>query len=258
MRQDAAATGLARRWESAHSNFRFVPVISDAEPSDEWTGRAGFVHTAVIEDHPDLSGHQVYACDCSRKDLAEAGGDPPARETPYTGRCRDRGLVPGPGRGLRVALPAGEETFDDLALGRQRQHPSAQCGDLLLRDRLGNWTYQFAVVVDDQAQDIDLVIRGVDLLESTGRQLLLARMLGRETPPRFVHHPLIRRPGGEKLSKANRDTATRDLRSAGVTPETLFGRIISLLSATPEVVLARDAAANAAWSLLTTLRPPED
>ncbi len=203
-------------------------------------------------------GHQVYACDCSRKDLAEAGGDAPDRETPYTGRCRDRGLVPGPGRGLRVALPAGEETFDDLALGRQRQHPSAQCGDLLLRDRLGNWTYQFAVVVDDQAQDIDLVIRGVDLLESTGRQLLLARMLGRETPPRFVHHPLIRRPGGEKLSKANRDTATRDLRSAGVTPETLFGRIISLLSATPEVVLARDAAANAAWSLLTTLRPPED
>ncbi|MBL8533689.1 MAG: CDP-6-deoxy-delta-3,4-glucoseen reductase [Betaproteobacteria bacterium] len=59
---DLYMSDLARRWESAHSNFRFVPVISDAEPSDEWTGRAGFVHTAVIEDHPDLSGHQVYAC----------------------------------------------------------------------------------------------------------------------------------------------------------------------------------------------------
>jgi CDP-4-dehydro-6-deoxyglucose reductase len=46
----------------AHSNFRFVPVISDALPDDAWTGRAGFVHRAVMEDYADLSGHQVYAC----------------------------------------------------------------------------------------------------------------------------------------------------------------------------------------------------
>lgn len=203
-------------------------------------------------------GHQVYACDCSRKDLAEAAGDAPDRETPYTGRCRDRGLVPGPGRGLRVVLPPGDETFDDLALGRQRQSPSAQCGDLLLRDRRGNWTYQFAVVVDDLGQGVDLVIRGVDLLESTGRQLLLARMLGRATPPRFLHHPLIRRPGGEKLSKANRDTAIRDLRQAGASPELLFGRIVSRLAHSAELPLARDVAAAHAWNLLTSSRPPED
>lgn len=42
--------------------LKYVPVISDALPEDNWTGRTGFVHRAVLEDHPDLSGHQVYAC----------------------------------------------------------------------------------------------------------------------------------------------------------------------------------------------------
>lgn len=43
-------------------NLRYVPVVSDALPEDAWTGRTGFVHKAVLEDQPDLSGHQVYAC----------------------------------------------------------------------------------------------------------------------------------------------------------------------------------------------------
>ena len=177
-----------------------------------------------------LAGHQVYACDCSRKDLAAESGVVPDRETPYPGRCRDRGLTPGPGLGLRVRLAPGEESFTDLTLGPERQDPSRQCGDLLLRDRIGNWTYQFAVVVDDLLQGINLVVRGADLLDSTGRQIRLARMLGRSEPPAFLHHPLIRRPSGEKLSKAGRDTAIRDLRSQGATPQELFGRILCMLS----------------------------
>ena len=66
------------------------------------------------------------------------------------------------------------------------QDPSAQCGDLLLRDRLGNWIYQFAVTVDDHLQRITDVIRGLDLLASTGRQIRLARLLGRSAMPRFA------------------------------------------------------------------------
>ncbi len=175
----------------------------------------------------------VYACDCSRRDIEEshAGGDaPPAGiEVPYSGRCRERGLLPGPGRGLRLRIEPGGERFDDLLLGEQSQDPARQCGDLLLRDRLGNWTYQFAVVVDDLRHDIDLVIRGRDLLSSTGRQLRLGRLLGREGPPRFAHHPLIYRPDGSKLSKAKQDTALRDLRAAGATPEELLGRAAHLV-----------------------------
>jgi CDP-4-dehydro-6-deoxyglucose reductase len=53
---------LAARWQAEHDNFSFIPVISDALPGDAWSGRTGFVHSAVMEDFPDLSGYQVYAC----------------------------------------------------------------------------------------------------------------------------------------------------------------------------------------------------
>jgi hypothetical protein len=70
-------------------------------------------------------------------------------ELRYPGTCRDRGLVDGRGLGLRVRLASSVERFVDLRLGPQQQDPSAQCGDLLVRDREGNWTYQFAAAVDD-------------------------------------------------------------------------------------------------------------
>jgi len=129
--------------------------------------------------------------------------------------CRALGLGLGDWVGWRVRMEPGEERFDDCLLGPQAQDPAAQCGDLLIRDRLGNWTYQFAVVADDCAQAITDVIRGVDLLASTGRQIRLARLLGRITPPRFAHHPLVMKSATEKLSKSDRDTGVRDLRAAG-------------------------------------------
>jgi glutamyl-tRNA synthetase/glutamyl-Q tRNA(Asp) synthetase len=156
---------------------------------------------------------QVYACDCSRRALGSG---------PYGGRCRTRRLAPGRGRGMRVALDPGVERFEDALLGPQTQEPSSQCGDLLVRDRNGNWTYQFAVVVDDLRQRVDLVIRGADLLDSTGRQLALARMLGGSAPI-YLHHRLILKPSGEKLSKASRDTGLRELRAAGWTPGQVLG-----------------------------------
>jgi glutamyl/glutaminyl-tRNA synthetase len=116
-------------------------------------------------------------------------------------------------------MDPGIETFDDVRLGRQKQEPASQCGDLLLRDRSGNWTYQFAVAVDDWRQEIDLVIRGMDLLPSTGRQLRVARLLGRERMPVFVHHPLIMKTPGQKLSKSDGDTGVRNLRAQGWTAE---------------------------------------
>ena len=165
----------------------------------------------------------LFACDCSRRRLRESGPDLPNVETPYDGRCRHRGLTIQPGRGVRVRMEGGTERFTDLRLGTQEQDPSEQCGHLLVRDRLGQWTYQFAVTVDDWRQGVDLVIRGADLLASTGRQLRLARLLGRETPPAFLHHPLILAPTGAKLSKANRDTGVRDLRAAGMSAAEVLG-----------------------------------
>ena len=51
-----------QRWAAEHPNFRFVPVLSHPLPEDHWHGRTGLVHEAILEDYPDLSGHQLYAC----------------------------------------------------------------------------------------------------------------------------------------------------------------------------------------------------
>jgi glutamyl-tRNA synthetase/glutamyl-Q tRNA(Asp) synthetase len=162
--------------------------------------------------------HHVYTCGCSRKDI---GGER------YPGTCRRHRWRPGDavpaGLGVRVQLDEQPERFIDAAVGEVVQTPSDQCGDLLLKDRDGNWTYQFAATVDDWNDGVDLVVRGLDLLSSTGRQIKLARMLGRARPPHFFHHPLILRPDGEKLSKASGDTGVRDLRAAGVDPSVVIG-----------------------------------
>ena len=60
--RDLYMQDLPIKWAAENSGFKFVPVISDALPEDNWGGRAGFVHRAAMEDFPDLSEHQVYAC----------------------------------------------------------------------------------------------------------------------------------------------------------------------------------------------------
>lgn len=60
--KDLYMHALCQEWARTLPNFKYVPVISDAQPEDNWSGRTGFVHRAVIEDFADLSGHQVYAC----------------------------------------------------------------------------------------------------------------------------------------------------------------------------------------------------
>ena len=157
--------------------------------------------------------HHVYACDCSRKRVAAEH---------YDGYCRTRGLQEGPGRGLRVQMDEGS--------------------DPLVRDRDGNWTYHFAVTVDDIEQGITHIIRGADLLSSTDRQLRLRRMLGNHTTPAYVHHPLILKPNGEKLSKSAADSGVRDLRHAGLAPAEVIGRAAAAvgLTKTPRAIVARD------------------
>jgi glutamyl-Q tRNA(Asp) synthetase len=163
----------------------------------------------------------AYGCDCTRREIEDRSStlDPQPAELRYSGRCRSRGLPLTDGYGWRVRMEPGVETFVDEILGPQEQDPSRQCGDVLIRDRLSNWTYQFVVSVDDCRQGIDLVVRGEDLLPSTGRQIRLARLLGRERPPTFRHHPLIMKSLDQKLSKSDGDTGIRDLRARGWTAE---------------------------------------
>lgn len=182
----------------------------------------------------------AYTCLCSRGDIERAwavtwnreqGGIPllDGVEVRYAGTCRALNHDPRSTPARRVLMAHEEpEQFEDLRRGPQVQEPVEQCGDLLARDRNGNFTYQFAVTVDDIDQGVNLIIRGDDLLESTGRQIRLARMLGREMAPRFLHHPLVTHNDGRKLSKSAGDTGIRELRAFGATPEAVLGRAAQL------------------------------
>jgi CDP-4-dehydro-6-deoxyglucose reductase len=74
---DLYMQAVPQAWQAEVADFRYVPVLSEARPQDRWTGRTGFVHRAVMEDFPDLSGCQVYACgapvmvDAARRDFIE-------------------------------------------------------------------------------------------------------------------------------------------------------------------------------------------
>jgi glutamyl-tRNA synthetase/glutamyl-Q tRNA(Asp) synthetase len=206
----------------------------------------------------------TYACECSRRDVdarratddehelagRESAGNGWADERPYAGTCAAKGLPERSDRGLRVRLPSSVERFVDLRHGLQEQRPSEQCGDLLIRDRLGNWTYQFVATVDDCEQGVTLVIRGDDLLASTGRQIQLARMLGRVEPPRFLHHPLIMKTATQKLSKSDGDSGVRDLRARGWSAADVIGAAAALagLTDTPGPLGADDIKRLRIWA----------
>lgn len=135
---------------------------------------------------------------------------------------------------LRVALGGGRERWMDELVGPCEGLVGAG-GDLPVRDRHGQWTYGFAVVVDDFRQGVDLVIRGRDLLDATPDQIRLGACLGRLPPATFAHHPLIRRPDGSKLSKADGATSVRELRAAGRTPQDLIAEAIAAIEPTTTI-----------------------
>ena len=195
----------------------------------------------------------VYPCSCTRREIAAdagAGGD----ELRYPGTCRTREVAPDSTPIRRVRLEREEIGFDDLRLGLQTQTPADQCGDLLAIDRDRNWTYQFAVAVDDLEQGVDLVVRGRDLLASTGRQIQLARLLGRTKPARFLHHELIFKPDGAKLSKSSGDTGVADLRATGWMRERVLGAAAAAIGLAGDAgPLELDAALSRAAELAAAL-----
>lgn len=165
----------------------------------------------------------VYVCDCTRRQIRARSDATGTEELHYPGTCRDRALPSDSCPIRRIRTERREVAFVDARLGPLSQVPSEQCGDLLARDRDGHWTYHFAVTVDDADQGVDLVVRGEDLLASTGRQIQLAGHLGRRAPATYLHHPLILRPDGEKLSKSAGDAGVRELRAGGWSPARVLG-----------------------------------
>ena len=170
----------------------------------------------------------LYPCTCSRQaisnTLAALGIETPRnQEVIYPGSCRpasilmnDLGNTPSQKLAWRLALPTGcQVEFEDLRLGHQQQNLNDQVGDFVLCRNDGLFTYQLAVVVDDAEQAITHVVRGVDLLSNTARQIHLQELLGYPRP-QYLHLPLVLDEQGEKLSKQTLATTihTQDAKQA--------------------------------------------
>ena len=192
-----------------------------------------------------VAGGHVYACSCSRRDIARSAEAPHEQqharpgatqnaqdddEPVYPGTCRPRAgeappVVESPaGVNWRFRVPDGEEiSFEDLRQGRRAFVAGRDFGDFAVWRRDDVPAYQLAVVVDDALMRITEVVRGADLLKSTARQILLQRALGYETP-RYFHCDLVTDERGERLAKRHDSLSLRHLRASGLTPEQVRAR----------------------------------
>lgn len=138
----------------------------------------------------------AYPCGCSRRDLAEAPRG--TLGTIYPGTCRDG--CDATETAIRVRTSDTPILFADALQGLQKQSLERESGDFVIRRRDGLIAYQLAVVVDDEIEGVTEVVRGIDLMGSTHRQIWLQRLLGYRTPD-YIHIPVITHPDGDKLSK---------------------------------------------------------
>ncbi|MEZ6234459.1 MAG: glutamate--tRNA ligase family protein [Phycisphaerales bacterium] len=131
------------------------------------------------------------------------------------------------GTNWRLVADSGPIGFVDAFAGRRLIDVGQTIGDFVVWTKRGVPAYQLAVVVDDARQGVTRVVRGDDLLDSTARQILVARALGLAHAPTHTHLPLVRGPDGRRLAKRHGDTRLTSYRAAGVPAE----RIIGLLAA---------------------------
>ncbi|MGH1329458.1 MAG: tRNA glutamyl-Q(34) synthetase GluQRS [Paracoccaceae bacterium] len=175
----------------------------------------------------------IYPCSCTRGDIRAALSAPQegAEHLLYPGICRGRDMISRkPGDALRLDLEAAlkalttpltyTETGPDTP-GPHEISPDqlrAQIGDAVLGRKEGAVAYALACVVDDAYQGITEVVRGADLAEFTGLQVLLQRLLGLPTPL-YHHHRLIRDEAGKRLAKRDDARAIAKFREDGASPE---------------------------------------
>ena len=138
----------------------------------------------------------AYPCDCSRKALADAPRGPLG--VIYPGTCRSG--CDAEETAIRVRTDDAPISFVDALQGRQTQRLESESGDFVIHRRDGLVAYQLAVVVDDMLEGITEIVRGIDIMESTQRQIWLQRLLGYPTPD-YAHIPVVTHPDGDKLSK---------------------------------------------------------
>lgn len=209
-------TALASFLDARANNGRWLVRMEDLDPPREqpgaaadilqtldhyglhWDGEVWFqsrrhaVYEATVQQL--LAQHQAFYCTCSRKDLQLLSA------SAYPGTCRGQFRQPDVPFSVRVQVEDRPIAFEDALQGRCEFNLQVEGGDFIIKRKDGLYAYHLAVVIDDAAQAISHIVRGIDLLDSTPRHLLLQRLLGLPTP-HYAHLPVIVNAQGQKLSK---------------------------------------------------------
>jgi len=180
----------------------------------------------------------VYECYCSRREIREAVNAPHEREVQYPGTCRELSnrqraerVESGRPPALRLRTESPVLIVDDVVAG---VHESP-VDDFVLQRNDGVPAYNLAVVVDDEAQGVTQVVRGDDLLFSTGRQMHLQTLLGYRTP-QYAHVPLVVGGDGERLAKRHGAITLDDLAARGIEASRVLQVLADSLGVDPSTV----------------------
>ena len=163
---------------------------------------------------------RTYACYCTRREIQEAASAPHGPVGAYPGTCRqltdgERRQREEAGRPPALRLRAGGATV--AVADRLHGIVELEVDDVVLRRNDGTPAYNLAVVVDDADHGVEEVVRGDDLLDSTPRQVHLARTLGLPVPG-YAHVPLVLAPDGSRLAKRHGAVTLADRAARGQTP----------------------------------------
>lgn len=257
-----ARMAIANFLFARHSGGKFLIRIedTDAERSDssliepilnalEWLGIKSDEEIVYQSKRKDLYAKFArdildkgfgYRCFCSQEQLAEDREIAQKNKAPlqYNRRCLSltddeikQKLDNGESYTLRIKIPEGETTFDDIVSGNLKRE-NKEIEDFIIARSDGSATYNLAVVVDDHDMGISHIIRGNDHITNTFKQIYIYKALGWDLPV-FGHLPLILRPDKRKVSKRLGDKDVAQYREEGILPEAMFN-FLSLLGWSPK------------------------
>lgn len=180
----------------------------------------------------------VFPCFCSRADLKAASAPHAQDKWVYSGACSNLSADeranrlqeleaagrPGPSYRLRTSAASTPIAIQDELQGTFAQDLQVDCGDFIIRRADGGYAYQLAVVIDDAAQGVTFVSRGIDLLSSSPQQAYLQQLIGLP-PVSYAHFPLLTAPDGRRLAKRDKDASMEQLLACYKTPQGIIGHI---------------------------------
>jgi len=252
---------VASYLEARRNHGRWLVRMEDIDPPREEPGASDLIVRALerygfewdgpvtYQSQSDLQHHQMlqrlldaglaYECGCSRRDLADVPRGPLG--TIYPGNCRDGTAADE--TAVRIRTNDVPISFEDGLQGSQSQRLESESGDFIILRRDGLVAYHLAVVVDDDLQGVTEIVRGIDLMDSTPRQIWLQRCLGLRTPG-YQHIPVAVNDDGSKLSKL---TSADGIPLQAVEPE-LLAALEALGQSPPADIRGASVADIWAWA----------